>query len=167
MASASVLRLTRPEDVPDVYVLPGQVCATTEPTRFLTVLGSCVAICLYDLERGVGGINHYLLPGTPPEKEAERDRWSESSIEDLFAQVEAAGGRAANLQAKVFGGAQITMRSVPESFRIGDRNVQTALDELKRRRVELVSSSVGGSGGRKIIFEVYTGTVWVKDLTHH
>jgi len=167
MTGTSVSRLARHADVHDVYVLPGEVRTAAEPTRFLTVLGSCVAICLYDLDKRVGGINHFLLPGAVPDGERERCRWSEASIDELFEQVQSAGARARRLQAKVFGGAQITTRQIPGSFRIGDRNVEMALAALQRRRVELVNSSVGGNAGRKIIFEVHTGIVWMKDLVHH
>lgn len=167
MTNSPVSRLARHADVHDIYVLPGQVRTAVEPTRFLTVLGSCVSICLYDLDKQVGGINHFLLPGAVPDGESEPCRWSEASIEALFAQVLSAGARARRLQAKVFGGAQISTRQIPDRFQIGERNVQTALAELQHRRVELINSSVGGNAGRKIIFEVHTGTVWMKDLVHH
>lgn len=147
------------------YVLPGQVFASAEPTRYVTVLGSCVAVCLYDTVRGVGGINHYLLPGTPvnPE-EREPLRWGVPSIAKLLDLVLAEGARRASLQAKVFGGAQITAREVPSHMRIGERNVETALEELKRLQIPVMNQSLGGAAGRKIIFESHTGMVWAKTL---
>ena len=147
------------------YVLPGQLFASAEPTRYVTVLGSCVAVCLYDTVRGVGGINHYLLPGNPVNP-AEREplRWGVPSIAALLERVLAEGARRASLQAKVFGGAQITARDVPSQMRIGERNVDTALEELRRLQIPVMNQSLGGAAGRKVIFESHTGMVWAKTL---
>lgn len=147
------------------YVLPGQVFASAEPTRFTTILGSCVAVCLYDAGRGIGGLNHYLLPGTPvnPE-EREPLRWGEPSIVHLLELMLAEGARSACLQAKVFGGAQISARSVPDAMRIGERNIETALAALARLQIPVMNQSLGGAAGRKIIFESHSGMVWAKLL---
>ncbi|MCC2637159.1 MAG: CheD [Moraxellaceae bacterium] len=147
------------------YVLPGQVFATAEPTRFTTILGSCVAVCLYDAGRGIGGLNHYLLPGAPINP-AEREplRWGDPSIERLLELTLAAGARRACLQAKVFGGAQISARSVPDAMRIGERNIETALAALSRFQIPIMNQSLGGAAGRKIIFDSHTGMVWSKTL---
>lgn len=165
MNDAAATRLPAVQtDMQQVYVLPGEVRATAAPTRFVTILGSCVAVCLYDPVRRVGGINHFLLPGTPPAGEREPLRWGEASIAALFEQVISYGANAGFLQAKIFGGAQISPRDVPGQFRIGERNVELALREIRRRGVELRNRSVGGHTGLKIAFESHTGTVWVKEL---
>jgi len=149
----------------DVYVLPGEVRVATFPTRFLTILGSCVAVCLYDRVHGVGGLNHYLLPGSPPPGEKDLTRWSETAIDVLFQKVLTAGARSDCLEAKIFGGARISAREVPDALRIGDRNVEEAIVALRLRGVEIANRSTGGNVGRKIIFESHSGLVWVKSLT--
>jgi chemotaxis protein CheD len=146
------------------YVLPGDVVAAAGPSRFVTVLGSCVAICLYDAISGIGGMNHYLLPGTPREQDSTPCRWSDVAIDELFRQVDQLGARRVHLKAKVFGGAQITARNVSGGFRIGERNVESAIAALAARHIEVVSSSTGGTTGRKVVFEGHTGLAWVKDL---
>ncbi|MFP5465585.1 MAG: chemotaxis protein CheD, partial [Gammaproteobacteria bacterium] len=106
MSDASATRLPAVDaEVRQVYVLPGDVKATAAPTRYVTILGSCVAVCLYDPVRRVGGINHFLLPGTPPAGEREPLRWGEASIAALFEQVLGFGANQRFLQAKIFGGA--------------------------------------------------------------
>lgn len=147
------------------YVLPGQVFASDEPVRYVTVLGSCVAVCLYDSGRGVGGLNHFLLPGMPANP-AEREplRWGVPAIARLVELVLAAGARRGALQAKVFGGAQISAREVPGALRIGERNVETALAELARLQIPVMNHSLGGAAGRKIMFDAHTGMVWAKVL---
>lgn len=163
----SVIEGFRDDDstVLNQYVLPGQVFASAAPTRYVTVLGSCVAVCLFDPVREVGGLNHFLLPGLPQKPdEAEPLRWGVPSIVRLLEQVLAVGAQRGALQAKVFGGAQITARAVPEPMRIGQRNIETALAELDRLRIAVVNQSLGGALGRKIIFESHTGMVWAKEL---
>lgn len=147
------------------YVLPGQVCVAAEPTRFLTILGSCVAVCLYDSSLGVGGLNHFLLPGTP-QRSDEKDplRWGLPAIEELVAGVLRLGARPSLLQAKVFGGAQISAREIPAAMRIGERNIETALAELRRRHIPVMNQSLGGHAGCKLIFESQSGMAWVKRL---
>lgn len=154
-----------PVELHSRYLLPGQLFAGAEPTRVTTVLGSCVAVCLYDEARGVGGLNHFLLPGAPAgSDEREPLRWGVPAIAALLEAVIAAGGRPRGLLAKVFGGAQITARQVPDALRIGDRNIETALRELDRLHIAVVNHSLGGNAGRKIVFDSHTGMVWVKEL---
>lgn len=169
MSDMTLPQLSTPSPVPDapvrdVYVLPGQISTASTPTRFFTVLGSCVSICLYDRGAGVGGINHFLLPGTPPPEESDRARWSHTAIDQLFDDVRQAGARERHLEAKIFGGARISALHVPDALRIGERNIEEAVAALRKRRVPLVNQGTGGSFGRKIVFESHTGVVWVKDL---
>src|SRR5215467_8180889 len=53
------------DGLPTVYLFPGQLFASAEPSMVTTILGSCVAVCLWDRETFVGGINHYLLATNP------------------------------------------------------------------------------------------------------
>jgi chemotaxis protein CheD len=148
----------------ETYVMPGEVKVAVLPTRFLTILGSCISICLYDRGTGIGGLNHFLLPGTPGAGEREALRWSSAATDALFAAVLAAGAAPARLEAKVFGGASINPHVVPASLRIGARNLECALAELARRRVPVMNQDVGGLTGRKLVFESHTGMAWVKNL---
>lgn len=146
------------------YVLPGESQASATPLRLLTILGSCVSVCLFDPVRGVGGLNHFLLPGLPPAKEQEPLRWGAAAIASLFEQVLELGANEHFLEAKLFGGAQIGPRPASASFCIGDRNIEFAREELARRRVVIRNQSVGGGRGRKIVLETHTGVVWLKEL---
>lgn len=146
------------------HILLGDVHATRTPVRLTTILGSCVAICLYDTHNKIGGMNHFVLPGAPQEHEVDPLRWADASIEELFRKVMALGASREHLKAKVFGGAQLADRPGLAQFKIGEGNVKQALDELARRKVEVTNSCVGGSIGRKIVFEPHTGNVWVKEF---
>jgi chemotaxis protein CheD len=146
------------------YVLPGDVASSSSPSRFVTVLGSCVAVCLYDSITGIGGINHYLLPGAPMQPEGNPWRWSDASIQELMRQVVERGATVRRLKAKVFGGAQIAPRNVHCGFKIGERNVEYALTSLQQRGIDVIARCIGGHAGRKVVFESHTGNAWVKNL---
>lgn len=146
------------------YLLPGELRCAAVPARYTTILGSCIAVCLYDPVSGIGGLNHYLLPGPAPDADPEPLRWSGRANQELFERVLAAGARRDRLQAKTFGGASISPRQVADSLRIGDRNAREALAALLAWHVPLVSHDVGGNTGRKLIFETHTGKAWVKTL---
>lgn len=146
------------------YILAGQVAVATEPTRFTTVLGSCVSVCLFDPGLNVGGINHVQMPGSPRRPDQEAWRWSVDGTEELLRQMYALGSTPSSLRAKLFGGACISTRRIPELMRIGTQNTASVLSVLRSHRVRVSNSSVGGDCGVKILFDSHTGSVWVKKL---
>lgn len=154
--------------LPMRYLLPGQLFVGAEPTRCITILGSCIAVCLYDPGRAIGGLNHFLLPDAS--RDATREdplRWGVSATEALLQLMMEAGARRGSLQAKLFGGAQIGARDVPAFLRVGARNIDTARAELQRHRIPVVNECLGGSMGRRLVFESHTGMAWVKMLGRH
>ena len=48
-------------DVEAVKVLPGEYFVTTSDMMLVTVLGSCVSACIRDRDKGLGGMNHFML----------------------------------------------------------------------------------------------------------
>lgn len=147
-----------------VYVLGGQVLAAAEPTRYSTVLGSCVAICLYDFQAQVGGINHIQMPGEPKRDDKEANRWAGPATRNLISMLVELGARRGALRAKIFGGATINGTNVSPELRIGDQNVASVVSLLRQERIRTVNGSTGGNSGRKVIFDSHTGNVWVKTL---
>ncbi|MFZ5723461.1 MAG: chemotaxis protein CheD [Pseudomonadota bacterium] len=152
-------------DIGEAYLMPGAVHVSSVPVRCTTILGSCVALCLFDVAAGVGGLNHFLLPGAAPARDPEPLRWSDDACDFLYERVIAAGASACRLQVKVFGGAAVGMPVNAGSLRIGERNVEAVLSMLQRRRLPApLASDVGGAAGRKLVFEAHTGRAWVKVL---
>lgn len=146
------------------YLLPGDLLVSGEPARVTTILGSCVSLCLFDKQAGIGGINHFLLPGMPPATDGEPLRWSVVACRDLYSRVLAAGARAARLEAKVFGGSCSGSLRVTPEFRIGERNAEAVREWLAARGIAITASDTGGRYGRKLLFETHTGRAWVKAL---
>ncbi len=143
-----------------VYLHAGQVHASAEPSSVVTVLGSCVAVCLCDREAGVGGMNHFLLPH--PTVREQSPRFGAVAMPHLVEQVLKLGARRERLEAKVFGGA-----CVIEAFKgrnLGTENVELALKALEEAGVPVVERDVGGHNGRKLVFHTDVGAAWVRRL---
>lgn len=147
-------------DLPGRYLFPAEIFVASEPTIVSTVLGSCVAVCLWEPRLALGGMNHYLLPlwngdglATP--------KYGNIAIRQLVDKLLAQGADRRNLQAKIFGGA--AMWSTTDGlFAIGQRNVELAQQQLKELQISLVASDVGGSRSRKIFFNTQDGSVLLR-----
>lgn len=136
-----------------IYAHGGQ-CAVT------TVLGSCVAVCLWDPLIGAGGMNHYLLPlwngeGLPT------PRYGNIAISMLIEKLLSMGCARSSLAAKVFGGANV-LGSSSGLLNVGERNIALAESALAENGIRIVNRDTGGTAGRKIMFRTGSGDVFVK-----
>ncbi len=145
-----------------VHLFPGELFVSSEGHLVSTVLGSCVAVFLFDAGLRVGGANHFLLPFWIG-GDRSSPRFGSTAMELLVERLEAVGCAAADLTAKVFGGASV-LGSPDGETSIGRKNVRLARRFLDERRIPVVGESVGGFRGRKIIADTGSGNVWVKPL---
>ena len=142
------------------YLFPSALFADKRAYEVSTVLGSCIAVCLYDPVLKIGGINHYMLPlwngdGLPSPK------YGNIAIEKLVDRMLKLGSNRKDLQAKVFGGWD-KGSTANGGFNIGLRNSELAKDSLARLAIPIVKSNMGGEFGRKIKFYTHTGEVFMK-----
>jgi chemotaxis protein CheD len=142
------------------YLYPSALFAHHEPYLVDTILGSCVAICLYDKVKHIGGINHYMLPFWNGNGLAS-PKYGNIAIEKLVEKMISMGSKIENIQAKVFGGGEV-VETQTNLFRIGERNIEIAEKTLKELRISIVAKSVGGKLGRKIRYNTSTGEVMMK-----
>lgn len=140
-------------------VLIGGGFASSEPRRLLTLLGSCVAVCLFDPVAGVGGMTHFMLPrGGEREPPADDARFAADALPWLEYSVVELGARRERLRAKVFGGgAAMGMQN-----RIGDENIEFARQFLEGRAMPVVAEEVGKRVSRQIRFDTATGRAFVR-----
>lgn len=119
-----------------------------------TLLGSCVAMCLFDPIARIGGLNHFLLPGSVGGDEGDRSlRYGAYSMELLVNSLLAQGASKACLRAKLFGGA----RMLAGLTDLGSRNADFAEQYLQREGISLVGGSLRGDRARRVEFWPYTG----------
>lgn len=144
------------------YLAPGQVFATAEARTLKTVLGSCVAVCLYDPVLQIGGMNHFLLPGSGTSGEPS-SRYGEHAMAALWNEIEGLGGLPTGIRACVFGGARV-LAGIADLMHLGQRNVDCALEWLSERRVPIVDRHVLGTRARRLEFRVNDGVADVRIL---
>ncbi len=134
-------------------VILGTYRVSNDPNETITtVLGSCVAVCLFDASQGLGGMNHFLLP-EGRSGDLEEVIFGLQAMELLINDMLKQGAQKYNMQAKLFGGAQM----IGAKSDIGERNVAFAREFLRDENFPVVGESVGGTMGRKIRFEPVTG----------
>lgn len=128
-----------------------------------TLLGSCVAVCLFDPRLKIGGMNHFLLPSRTSASHADTDVIlnGDYAMEVLVNGLLNKGANKARLVAKAFGGGTIV-----SSIRmaIGERNAEFAHDWLDREGIPLIASDFSGPWSRKVIFVPQTGDAFCRRM---
>ncbi len=142
------------------YLYPAELFASKEHYIIDTILGSCVAVCLYDPILKIGGMNHYMLPLWNANGLAS-PKYGNIAIEKLVKRMLEFGSSINTLQAKVFGGGEV-VKTENTYFKIGERNIDVAKNMLAEYSISIVSISVGGQQGRKLRFDTKTGVVLMK-----
>jgi len=139
------------------YLYPGNIAAFKEETVISTLLGSCVAVALYDPEKKIGGLNHYLLPApTPNDKIC--PRYGTVAIAELITSLKRLGANTDNLKAKIYGGGNV-ITNVLSGPSIGSLNIAVAEKILKHLNIPIVEKNVGGTKARTIKFNTTTFAV--------
>ena len=137
-----------------VSVVQGEFRVFEDPLVLLsTVLGSCVAVCLFDPVRGIGGMNHFLLPFGQEEGGDRPVRYGLFAMEMLINALMKGGARRESLQAKVFGGAKI----MADLRDIGSANAKFTREFLATEQIACVAESLGGTQARRVVFRPSTG----------
>lgn len=136
-----------------VAVVQGEYRIAKEPEVVLsTVLGSCVAACIYDVESGIGGLNHFLLPGDSRGGSVEL-KYGSMAMELLINELLKGGARRSNMKVKLYGGAQISAGLSD----VGKKNIEFAREYVRREGFPVVDESLGGTQARRIHFRPHTG----------
>ena len=143
-----------------VKVLPGEFFVHDEDVAIMTTLGSCIAACLWDRERKVGGMNHFMLPDGGGAGDG--GRYGSYAMELLINELIKRGASRTTLEAKVFGGGAVIAGMT--TINVGERNTQFVLDYLKTERIAVVSKDVLDVYPRKVCFLPASGKAMVKRL---
>jgi chemotaxis protein CheD len=143
-----------------VKVLPGEFFVHDEDLLIMTTLGSCIAACLWDRERRVGGMNHFMLPDGGGAQDS--GRYGSFAMELLINEMIKRGATRPTMEAKVFGGGAVI--SGMNSINVGERNTAFVLDYLRTERITVVSKDVLDVHPRKVCFLPASGKAMVKRL---
>ena len=146
-----------------VYLPPGRIFVSAEPCTVRMVLGSCVAVCLWDPLRAVGGANHFLLP-YPGGNGQDSPRFGNVATQRLIEKMLAFGCTKPSLVAKLFGGSCVLEAFQNKETHLGTKNVSVARKLLQDEGIPVIAEDVGGQRGRKVIFQTNDGIAWVRRL---
>jgi chemotaxis protein CheD len=146
-----------------VKVLPGEFYVDSDETPIVTVLGSCVAVCLRDPAAQVGGMNHFLLPdGGDSGVAGTAGRYGVNAMEMLINELVKRGAQRRRLEAKVFGGGHVMKNFT--SLNVGQRNADFTKEFLKTEEIRLLSEDLLDVYPRKVCFLPKSGRALVKKL---
>lgn len=124
-----------------------------------TILGSCVAACMRDPVLGLGGMNHFLLPGSDP-RASGNVKYGAHSMEQLVNALLRRGAMRHRIEVQLFGGANV----VRGLTRIGDANAIFARQYVRDEGFRLVAEDLGGKRGRRLRFDPASGRATVDYL---
>ena len=141
-----------------VKVLPGEFFVHNEDILIMTTLGSCIAACIWDRDRRVGGMNHFMLP----EGTGDSGRYGSFAMDQLIGELVKRGATRGSMEAKVFGGGAVL--GGMNTINVGQRNTSFVLDYLRTERIPVVSKDVLEIYPRKVCFLPASGKAMVKRL---
>lgn len=154
----------REDELHVVKLISGNCYVTDQPDQMIvTILGSCVAACLHDPLARIGGMNHFLLPDGPEggaRNTGSASRYGTHAMEQLINGILQLGGSKSRLQAKVFGGGNVTNSSAL----IGSRNVHFIREFLRNENIPITSEDLGDTYPRRLRFYPDTGKALLMKL---
>ncbi len=120
-------------------------------------LGSCIGICLYDQKIKLGALIHIMLPLNLEPGRKNTMKYADTGIRETLKMMEAKGASRSRITAKIAGGAKMFEVSGGSLGNIGQRNIESVHNTLKREGITLLKEDVGGSVARTLLFDVSTG----------
>ena len=146
-----------------VKVLPGEYFVTSTNVLMVTVLGSCVSACIRDRDKGIGGMNHFMLADSGDAGALSSSaRYGTYAMEILINHLLKLGARRTSLEAKVFGGGRV-MEKLTSSM-VGERNAKFVKDFLKTEGIAVAAEDLLDVYPRKVYFFPQNGRVLVRKL---
>lgn len=151
-----------------IFLKPGEQCFSGRDSRISTVLGSCVSITFWHPKLLIGGMCHYMLPERGGESwTADRTkldgRYGDEAMTLMLKKIKTFGVSHKEYQVKLFGGGNMFPEAPISSMpQIGVRNVQAARQLVRQYGFSSMAEHMGGTGYRNVIFNVWSGEVWVK-----
>lgn len=155
---------TTQAQVIEIFLQPGEFYFGDANTRIRTLLGSCVAITIWHPGERVGGMCHYLLPSRDVAHKSQLDgRYADEALGLFFVEIARSGLPPQQYEAKIFGGGNmfpIVRRT--DKLDVGARNVAHGLRVLNGLGLKVKSRHLCGTGHRNVIFELWSGDVWLR-----
>ena len=149
----------------NIFLHPGELYFGSGEVRVATLLGSCVSITLWHPIRRHGGICHFMLDSRSGDSNPLDGRYADEAMELFMAELKKQGTHQSEYEAKIFGGGNMLPIAPKAKGVCADpacRNVAASRRLLDRYGFSLRAEHVGGAGHRKVLFDLWSGDVWMK-----
>jgi len=146
---------------------PGEYYVSVEDELIGTLLGSCVALCLFDRKKSIAGMNHFMLPGRITSQDILTDRTARygiTAINELLNTMYSIGAQKENLDAKIFGGGHV-IETEHQISTIPLDNIRVAMIMMEVEDIPITHTDVGSNFTRKVLLDVVTGKAFLKKST--
>jgi chemotaxis protein CheD len=149
-------------------IQPGEFYITSHHEAIVTVLGSCISACIRDPQRGIGGMNHFMLPADTTSGTSSwldkatglATRYGSYAMETLVNALLKMGASRSRLEVKLFGGGHVLNAGID----VGERNIEFAREWLHTEGFPIVAEDVGGNSPRRVVYFPSDGKVRVRHL---
>lgn len=160
--------MQKPELFADIFLHPGEFYFGGRNTRIRTVLGSCIAITLWHPRLRIGGMCHYLLPMCQKKVTEDLDgRYATDAMQLFIRELHKSKTFPVDYEAKVFGGGdQFPHQSQTHAITVPSKNITIGRSLLKQQGFNIKAEHLGGTGHRNIVFDVWSGEVWVRHVAN-
>ena len=148
----------------DQFIRMSEIALAEAPVVLKTVVGSCIALCLWDPGIKLGGMAHIMLPQRNGDANAPEGKYADTAVKALIRDMKKSGANTARIQAMFAGGASMFLRSKNGGFSVGDRNIDAVRELLEEHKISLSTESVGGTTGRKVMMDCSNGAVTILTL---
>lgn len=135
----------------EFFLLPGYIFFNAEPSLLSTVLGSNVAVSLWDQKKKLGGMANFLYPSTKSSQSA-TSQYGNVAVQHLINMFLEEGTKQKDIKAQIFGG---STREAKECMQVARENILVAKKTLMKFRIEVISEDVGGLMGRKVVYNSF------------
>jgi len=143
----------------------GEVTVTYPENDLVTTIGSCIAVCIYDFQKRIGGMAHIVLPKKRSFINQDRPcKFADIAVPTLINKMKIKGCERRNLKAKIAGGANMFPNLDQKILSIGQDNINAVKQILRKESIPLVAEDIGGIQGRRIEFEVSSMKMVVQRL---
>lgn len=160
--------MRKPDAVTEIFLQPGEFHFGDALTRVRTILGSCVSITLWHPRLRIGGMCHFMLAQRSPGRAAATldGRYAEEAMELFRRELRQSGTRPAQYDVKLFGGGDMFpgAHKAPAGIPIARKNVEIGRALVLRDGFSIKAENLGGNGYRQIVFDIWSGNVWVRHV---
>lgn len=146
------------------FVKMSEIYVTKSPYLIKTVVGSCIALCIWDSHCRIGGMGHIMLPESNGDPKAPPGKYADIAVKSLISTMIDEGSSITNMLAACVGGASMFQNHQNKFEPVGKKNYRTVKKELMYFGIPIVTEAVGGISGRRVEMNCTSGAITISTL---